>query len=79
MFGEIEFVAAAFGDGFEHGNAGRRNFGADAVAGEDYNVCLHAPCSSDVCSLPSFPRKRESIFCTGPMINMDSRLRGNDD
>jgi len=69
-------MAAALGDGFQHGDAGRRNFGTDAVAGENNNICLHALCSFDAFSLPSFPRKRESIFLK---IKMDSRLRGNDD
>jgi len=29
--------------------------------------------------LPSFPRKRESTFCISTKVNMDFRLRGNDD
>jgi hypothetical protein len=69
-------MAAALGDDFQYSDAGRSHFWTDAVARENNNICLHALCSFDAFSLPSFPRKRESIFLK---IKMDTRFRGNDD
>jgi hypothetical protein len=38
---ELEFMAEAFADLFEHANAFSDDFGTDAIARDDGNVCLH--------------------------------------